>query len=197
MDISTLNYYNKNAKAYIQETSLLDMSLIYERFLRHIPEKGILLDAGCGSCRDTLYFNSLGYRVHAIDASIDLVAQAQKTFSFPIECISFQQFLMPNQFDGIWACASLLHLKRKELLSIVEHLQRSLTSDGVFYCSFKYGTEERVDNRERWFTDMNEESLRELLEPYFTAIDIFITEGHNQKWCNAIAKGQKEKSLWL
>ena len=67
--MSTLDYYNGNAKNYFDTTVGADMSKQYDLFLKYVRKNGRILDFGCGSGRDTLNFIKMGYNVDAIDGS--------------------------------------------------------------------------------------------------------------------------------
>ena len=76
--------------------------------------------------------------------------------------MTFDQMDWTEAFDGIWACASLLHVPRAGLPETLRRLRRALVPGGVWFMSFKYGTQERdVDGRR--FTDLDEGSARALL----------------------------------
>jgi SAM-dependent methyltransferase len=75
----------------------------------------------------------------------------------------FQDLSWHNQFDGIWACASLLHVPAAELPGVMQRLRNALRPRGILYASFKYGKGER-EHRGRRFTDLDEPGLAALLE---------------------------------
>ena len=56
----TLSYYDKNAPEIVEATFSMSMISLYERFLPKVPLGGHILDAGCGSGRDALFFLSAG-----------------------------------------------------------------------------------------------------------------------------------------
>src|SRR5512140_122033 len=111
----TLDYYEENAEAFDQRTRDVDMSPIYEEFLPLLPAGGYILDAGCGTGRDSAEFLKRGFRVLAMDASKAMVARAAKRIGQPVLNISFAQMQFDHEFDGVWACASLLHVPRREM----------------------------------------------------------------------------------
>ena len=75
---TTLAFYEGNAKQYYDGTVNTNMTMLYTPFLRYMPTYAFILDAGCGSGRDTLYFSSRGYQVVAFDYSPALVKLATK-----------------------------------------------------------------------------------------------------------------------
>lgn len=189
----TIEYYNQNAGAYVEDTFGADMSAARERFLKHIPAGGIIMDFGCGSGRDAKAFAEAGYNIVALDGSQELCNKAHEVLSQPVICCKFQDYRAMTKFDGVWACASLLHLSEEELTPVLHELTKSLKPGGVLYLSFKYG-EFAGERNGRWFTDMTEEQLGELMDQFqsLTLIDQWITEDvredRNEKWINSIYK---------
>ena len=159
----TLEYYNRNAREFAEGTSGMDFSGIQNRFLSHLPEGALILDFGCGSGRDTRYFLGKGFRVEAADGSEELCRLASVYTGIPVKQMLFQELEETEKYDGIWACASILHLRREELPEVFRKMYRALKPGGILYVSFKYGDFEGERNG-RYFTDMTEETAEELLE---------------------------------
>jgi 2-polyprenyl-3-methyl-5-hydroxy-6-metoxy-1,4-benzoquinol methylase len=56
--------------------------------------------------------------------------------------LAFESLLekpLQDRYDGIWCCASLLHVERDALPSVVGALRDALKPGGVMYVSFKHG----------------------------------------------------------
>ncbi|MBK1887307.1 MULTISPECIES: DUF3427 domain-containing protein [unclassified Marinobacter] len=151
-------YYNAHAQQFIDETLHVDMSALYDAFLPHLPENAHILDAGCGSGRDSREFLARGYRVTAFDASEKLAALATKAISHPVSVRTFSQVTEHQAYDGIWACASLLHLPRQQIPQALSQLWQAIKPGGVLYLSFKRGEHQREHNG-RHFTDATEAQL--------------------------------------
>ncbi|MFN9880803.1 MAG: class I SAM-dependent methyltransferase, partial [Planctomycetota bacterium] len=145
-DDSTLRYYDERAAEYVARTDQLDMEEMYQPFLELVPIGGQILDAGCGAGRDAQAFVERGYRVAAFDASATMVAlTVQRTGVVAVQA-RFQDLDYRDAFDGIWACASLLHVPLSDLPDVFDRLRRALKQDGVCFMSFKYGNSERMDD---------------------------------------------------
>ena len=127
----TLEYYEKNADAFFEGTVSADMTYARDWFLARVPEKACLLDLGCGSGRDTKAFLELGYSVDAMDGSEELCRRAGAFTGIEVKCILFQDLEEKEKYDGIWACASLLHLPRKDLSEVFRKVRDALRQGGV------------------------------------------------------------------
>lgn len=192
----TIEYYNAYAHAFFDSTFEINMSSLYQAFLRYLPKRGKILDVGCGSGRDALYFSGLGYDVEAIDYSEALVELARKNTGLNIRKKSFYDINEIDQYAGIWACASLLHCERALLPAVIQKLVDALTTQGVCYLSFKYGDQNREkDGRE--FTDLNEIEAAHILKkiPNILLLQQWISSDNRpdraEEWLNIIFKKVK------
>lgn len=188
---STLNYYNQNASSFFSGTVNVDMSVLHNRFLSGVSAGGSVLDAGCGSGRDTKAFLDRGYRVTAFDASIELANLANVHTGIEVKVRSFFEVEELACYDGIWACASLLHVPQEEIPKALTCLWNALRPGGTFYLSFKLGTGERVQDG-RHFTDVSDEQLRAWFAalPEIQGIETWISTdqrpGRTEQWLNAL-----------
>ncbi|MEQ8693798.1 MAG: class I SAM-dependent methyltransferase [Gammaproteobacteria bacterium] len=160
---STIEYYDKYSKAYFNKNDSKNMKELYRLFLTHLPERATILDAGCGTGRDSKAFTDLGYFVTAFDASRSMVELCQRHHSFPIYHTTFDKFYCDTTFDGIWACASLLHCDEATFSPSLENLARFLRSGGILFASFVAGNGGRQSKDGRYFLDMNDETIRQVL----------------------------------
>lgn len=188
-----MNYYDENGQEFFDGTINTDMSPHYDEFLKLIPKNGNILDAGCGSGRDTLKFKSLGYNVTAIDGSKMMCELASEHSGVDVKHMQFQEIMFNNEFDGIWASASLLHVPSEELEDVLNRLKRSLKENGIFYASFKLGDFEGKRNG-RYFNDFTEDTAIKLFKSLdFEIIKTWLThdarlERKNEKWVNILVK---------
>jgi SAM-dependent methyltransferase len=137
--VSTIAYYDEHADEFYADTVGAEMGGFYDAFLPLLPVGGRILDAGCGSGRDSRAFLERGYAVTAFDASAALGSRAARLLSRPVLQLTFQEMAFAEEFDGVWACASLLHVPRAELDGVLARLARALVPGGAAFLSFKYG----------------------------------------------------------
>ncbi len=189
----TIDYYNKNASEFCAGTIQANMSDLYAPFLAYVPN-GKILDCGCGSGRDSKFFLEKGYLVDAIDASEELCQYASAYTGLNVQHMTFAEIQAESIYDGIWACASLLHVPEDELPEIMVKLDHALKPAGILYASFKYGDSAKIRNG-RFFTDMNEQRLSSLLQKssVFETEKLWVTgdvrEGReNEKWLNLLLR---------
>lgn len=134
----------------------------HDRFLLQLSEGGSILDLGCGSGRDSAYFVSCGYDVTAMDASIEMCDLASVHMGQDVLHLSFAEIDFDEVFDGIWACASLLHVPSDEIEDIMAKVIKSIKPNGVLFMSFRYGDFEG-ERDGRYYTDYNTKKLKELI----------------------------------
>ena len=156
-------YYDTYAQQYVKTTVAVDMTDQYAMFLPHLEPGSSILDAGCGSGRDSLAFKQRGYAVQAFDASEAMVEAARSLTKIPVRHLLFQEMDYDHEFDGIWACASLLHVPKQELHKVFSLLAQALKPKGFLYCSFK-NREESFEKDGRVFTCFTPDSMQEFIE---------------------------------
>lgn len=192
--MDSINYYDNNVEKFINDTMSASMESLIKRFVRYIPEGSHVLDLGCGSGRDSLWLLDHGYKVLALDGSIEMVNHCSKLLGERVTHSSFENFNTNLEFDGIWACASLLHVKNEDLKEIIIKYANFLKTGGAFFMSFKVGDSDNIKDG-RWFTNLNENSLRVLMDQVtnLKIIEIIKTddvrvEKRDQGWISVIAK---------
>ena len=190
----TLNYYNQCAEAYNETTLNIEFDSKREMLLKYLQPNAHILDLGCGSGRDSKGFLQKGYKVTAVDGSKELCKIASKNIGQDVICQLFNELDAVNEFDGVWACASLLHLPTNELKQTLKRVEKALKKDGYFYASFKYGDFEG-ERDGRYFNDFTEVSFSTLLKgfPNLELQEVEVTTDvipgrENVSWLNVIMK---------
>ena len=185
----TLDYYERNAEEFVRGTADVDFSEIQNRFLDRLEAGSLILDFGCGSGRDTKYFLKRGYRVDAIDGSEELCRLASAYTGVKVRRMLFQELSAVDMYDGIWACASILHLPEAEVGNVIRKMANALKERGIIYTSFKYGTFAGERNG-RFFTDMTEEKFARLMQ----CVGGLVME---EQWISKDARPERNEDRWL
>lgn len=203
MNRETIDYYNINAEEFIRRTVNSEMSGCQKKFLELLKSGSRILDAGCGSGRDSKFFLEQGLKVDAIDASEKMCQAASEYIGQTVSCLSFEKLDVRERYDGIWACASLLHLEKEELPAILKKFYNALKPEGILYASFKYGTEEEW-RLGRFFSDYQLGELEQIFlkDGLFQMVELFETEDEredykNKPWMNIIVRKQSKKGIGL
>lgn len=190
----TLEYYNKNTQNFIEATISVEFETMQNTFLEKLSPASYILDFGCGSGRDTEYFLSRGYLVDATDGAGELCQFASNYTGIEVKHQLFQELDEVEKYDGIWACASILHLSKSELPDVLRKMRRGLKENGIIYTSFKYGDFEG-ERSGRYFTDLTEASAQELLKevPMLVIEEEWITgdvrpDRGDERWLNLILR---------
>lgn len=182
----TKQYYSTNYKEYISSTQKVDMTEHYKRFLPYLSQGAKILDVGFGSGRDMLYFENKGYNVLGIDNVSEFVDNG-KANGLNVELCDFHNLPYIEMFDGIWACASLLH--SNDLPLAFNNLNKALKVGGHIYLSMKNGNGTNVENG-RFYQYIDEEKLKELCKnSNLSILEIYNSEDllkRNNGWINVI-----------
>lgn len=185
----TLEYYNANASAFASDTAGVDFTRTQEKFLFKLQPGDYILDFGCGSGRDTKYFLEHGMKVDAVDGSKEMCRLASEYTGITVRPLLFQKLDGEAIYDGIWACASILHLPKPELKLVLGKMAGTLKPEGLIYTSFKYGSFEGERNG-RYFTDFTEETF-----------DIFLRETEaleiKECWMTKDVRPERKEERWL
>ncbi len=169
----TIGWYDKNAEKYAESAEKVAPVHLVEKILSLLPKNPLILDAGCGSGRDSRLLTERGARVTGIDISFGLLNEAKKK-NPGIAFVQGDLRELPMQsecFDGIWSHASLVHLETiADVEKVLTEFARVLKSGGVLniYVKAQAGDEktavvkDSLSNHERFFRYYTEPELRDL-----------------------------------
>lgn len=193
---NTLEYYNKNAKQYCEQTIVGDLQENYNKFLRQIPSNSYILDFGCGSGRDSKYFIENGYKVKSTDGSIEMCKLASKYIGQNVECIKFEELNDIEIYDAIWACSSILHVEKEKLSNVLVKMIKALKTNGIIYTSFKRGAGYEI-KEEKYYNYLTKEEMKNILDEisedvkiieYFETLPSTKRKAEDTVWANFIIK---------
>lgn len=197
----TINSYDKSVKEYHNFTKKLHPKKEIRFLISLLNKKSSILDLGCGTGRDAKIFASHGFAVTGIDLSKNMVKYARKICKkAEFRVMNFKKLKFKNNsFDAVWANASLLHVKKKELSKVIKEVYRILRKGGIFFIAVKKGFGEGIfpDNRYKgikkfWFFYTKKEIEYYLKDSSFRIIKINVIRYENEHitrpWIRVFAK---------
>jgi ubiquinone/menaquinone biosynthesis C-methylase UbiE len=156
----TLETYDHIAIQYISTTSAIRPEPEFDMFWREVSPNGMILDIGCAWGRDCKDLAQKGFSVIGIDLSLGMLRVAT-SYAEEASFIRADLRALPIKnaiVDGIWCCATLLHLKRHDIPHALAEFRRVLRLNAPCYIQVKQGDGEEVvgssfsGNRPRFFT---------------------------------------------
>lgn len=180
----TVAFYDAISSDYARKWLTSDVMKKQQRFFVKNLNGNRVLDAGCGPGRDVLYFAGQGLSVVGIDLSEELLEIARDLvpnasfLKMDIRCLE-----LPDQCcDGIWACASLLHVPKNQALQTLREFWRVLEPDGLLFLSIKEGEGESWKEHEEgrvFYSYYGEKEFKKLVEESgFSIIRFAKSVGH-------------------
>jgi len=170
-DRLTMDYYDKIGSKQREDIAFQQTINQRNRFLDNVlmfsdkkkPEDIYILDAGCGTGRDTKFFVEEGYNTSAFDASFEMTKRAQNYTGIDVACEEFLTFSSDTKFDGIYARNSLLHVPKNEFKKSVANMTKLLKPDGILWATLKSGKGESRDKKGRLFSYYSVSELQKVL----------------------------------
>lgn len=193
MDKSTIDYYNRNADSYYWNTVGVDMSVFRKKFASYLPNEASVIDMGCGSGRDVMAFSDMGHDAAGLDAAKELLKLAEERLEIKTIAADMSEYKAASPYDGIWCCASLIHLNDEEKARFFRNLDRNLKPGGALFLSVKEGIETGRDSEGVYTSNCTGAELRRRLEDAGCEIldDRVTTDAMgrgNVRWLNVFAR---------
>ena len=138
----TLRFYETNAENYAKQTLAADLSEINERFARHLRPGASILDVGCGAGRDLHAFRLRGFSPVGLEPSAALAEIARSYTGCRVTVGRVEDMTYASEFDGAWACASLLHLPRHRFPVAMKRIAAAVKTAGPLFLSMQQGVGE-------------------------------------------------------
>jgi SAM-dependent methyltransferase len=153
----TLDFYNTNAEEYAAGEWTPNPRLF--SFLDRCRPKSKVLELGTGGGVDAAAIIERGFDLDATDGSSELAALASRRIGQPVRTMLFNELNAVGIYDGVYACASLTHVPRSELVAMIEKIYRALSEIGVVWASFKAGAREGSDALGRYYSYLSQDEL--------------------------------------
>lgn len=192
--MDSIDYYNRYAIPYFNETVGLNMEAMLDEFIELLPENAEVLDLGCGSGRDTVYLDEEGFAVTAMDGSSKMCELASIHTGKEVLHLTIEEMEFCDVFHGIWACAVLGHIEPSEAEYVMKKILRALKDEGILYFSVRKGDRNGIYNG-RYYCDYSRSEIEELLDKFDTVEVIRIwktqdvrTGNEEDQWYNVLLR---------
>ena len=196
--MDSIDYYDRYAVPYYEETVDFSMEEQLERFIELLPESADVLDLGCRSGRDTVFLEEEGCVVTAMDGSEKMCELASIHTGKEVLHLKVEDMEFDDVFHGIWACAVLGHFTPDEVKGVMDKILKALKDDGILYFSVKKGERNGKYNG-RYFYDYDREALNNLLDafPNIKVLDIWKTNDvradKSDRWFNVLLRKERQE----
>jgi SAM-dependent methyltransferase len=191
---ATVTFYDNNAERYAWQTAQADLSELYARFLPLVKTGGRILDVGCGGGRDLREFKTRGFRCVGVDPAPRLAQFAREFSECKVVVGKAEDLPFFQEFDGVWACASLLHIDRAKLKVAMERISLALAVEGVLFLSMQAGAGHSKGEDGRFYERYSAAELKAIVDSSgFAVLDQWSTQdtlpGRGaMTWLNLLAK---------
>lgn len=162
-DKQTLNFYSEFAPTYVT-SGHGKVSRHLAEFLEILPVGSRVLELGCGGGRDAQAMITAGYHVDPTDGSPSIVKKAEERLQVPVQILRFEDLDVVEEYDAVWANASLLHVPRAELPGILSKVRVALKPGGLHHATYKAGGCEGRDRHGRYFNYPSRDQLIHMYE---------------------------------
>jgi 2-polyprenyl-3-methyl-5-hydroxy-6-metoxy-1,4-benzoquinol methylase len=183
------NDYRKNPSSCLE---------LFSSFFSKLPKKSLLLDAGCGNGRNSIFLAESGFHVLGVDVSAKMVELSRKNLeAFPhlknsvlFSREDLRHLDLKRNFNAIFCLAVLHHFDLDEQKMVLKEFSRAVKKNGLLFVSVwnrhqkkfeKAEKEEKVKWKlktgevvERYYYFFEEDEICALLEKNgFKVIDKF------------------------
>lgn len=198
----TRQTYRRIAAAYAQaQQNREPMNAQLEQFAALLLPGAVVLDVGCGPGMDTAVLRTTHHlQAIGLDYSHEMMLAGREGLGHqgPFAQADMRRLPVGGHMDGLWVCASLLHLAREEVLPTLQEFHRVLRPGGVLYLSVKMGEGAAWvptpydQTHQRFFTYWQPELLDSLLETAaFHIIDGWQESGRRDTWLVRYARKEE------
>ncbi len=193
----TINTYNRIAHQYAESRwNAVSRFRIraYKKFIKYVKGTEIL-DAGCGPGKDAAILISKGFNVIGVDASKGLLKEAKSRVPEGTFILGdLRNLRLKRKFDGIWCCASLLHLRKADVGEVINSFKKMLNADGILFIALKLGEGESIKTynygNKRFFAYYKKAEAEKLVSGEFKIIETYVSakDKHGDRWVEIFAR---------
>ena len=201
IDRITQHTYDHIAPEFARINATLPQNLLaaMQRFIALVGDSASVLDLGGGTGRDSVCMQSRGLNVVCADFSTGMLSRAKTIgvkhlVQMDMRAISF----CDHRFQGVWCCASLLHLPKQSVPGVLTEIHRVLVPRGALFLAVQHGTSEGYEANpyhgntlERFFARYDESEIQNILHTHsFGVMDSSVVDAGVKRWLQIHAIAQ-------
>ncbi len=168
-------YYESHAAQYAEIEPEPVWREQLEKFAAGLTPGCRILDLGCGAGHDAHWLGLNGFDVQCIDGSEAMAREAKKRYGIDVRIHAIEDLAARNEFDAVWASASIHHVDRQAIPSAVAAVANALRPGGQFYSSYKVLQSDIVDCLGRYYAATSEAELKSTMESAGLSIEKTVT----------------------
>jgi SAM-dependent methyltransferase len=144
-ELDTIAAYDARPVAYAEHSRDREpLNRLHDHFVQLVGAGARVLDLGCGPGHDAAELARRGLRVTGLDLSRGLLLEGRSHPALVGSLILADARQLPivsYSFDGVWSCASLLHVPKRDIAHAIAELYRVLKPSGILFTSMSEGGE--------------------------------------------------------
>jgi len=198
ISFETRNTYDRIASDYAAKTChRLPLQASFDRFLDHLSPGSVVIDVGCGPGFDTVELRRQGMRAVGVDYSWNMMQTGKRQYRLEGPYVQADMRWLPfcRAAGGLWACASLLHIRRDDVPRALAGFARVLKPEGILYLSVKLGQGEEWTDfscgqaARRFFVYWQPEALDAVLDAAgFDQVEGWLEEAGDTTWLGRLVR---------
>ena len=186
MDEKTIGAYDNEAAAFAceweEEQSAPDD---LRAAVRDYFSKGVTVDVGCGSGRDTAWLVRQGFKAHGVDASQGLITEAKRRHpevEFWQDALPQLPTLEKRRYTNVLCETVIMHLPLEAIAPTVRTLAQLLAPSGTMYLTWRvtHNAHQR-DDHGRLYSAFDSDLVRAELKEFDWLLDQQSTSASSHK----------------
>lgn len=189
---TTIVTYDRIAPTFAANTWEFYLSKALDGFTTLLPAHARVLDVGCGPGRDSGHLRKRGFYAVGADLSCGMLREAHWRVGPPLARCDMRALPFASaSVDGVWVCASLLHLPRAEAPLALQEIHRVARAHAPVFVGLVHGEGKawHAATGPRFFAYYQLDEITALLQDCGFAIHSTWTQpGQEVTWIDIIAR---------